>query len=33
MAEYYIKWNKPEKDKYLWFHVYVEYNEQNKLTK
>ena len=36
-GEHYAKWNKPvresEKDKYIWFHSYVESNEQMDLTK
>ena len=29
---YYVKGNKSEKDKYQWFHSYVEFKKQNKLT-
>lgn len=30
---YYTKWNKSEKDKTAWFHLYVECKNQNKQNK
>ena len=34
-GDYYAKWNKPVRERHLnivWFHLYVEPNEQNKPT-
>ena len=32
-GHYYVKWNKSQRNiNTVWFHLYVESNEQNKLT-
>ena len=31
-GEHYAKWNKPIRERQIWFHSYVESNEQTELT-